>query len=614
MTSYRTTSVSMMHRAALNIAAKGKPVFPCKSDKAPYTPRGFYDATLVPAQVNMFWNSFRSAAIGIPTGDVSGMLVLDVDVDPSKGLDGEADLLQLEIPRTKTVRTPRGGRHLYFRCPQGARGRNLTPALEAKANGQYVIVPPSAGYRVIDDAPIAEAPECLFGVDNDPSGFDTRGGNRASSRPENVGGTIPQGERNRTLFFFALDLKDAGHGREEVLKRTLEANLSRCQPALAEREVENIVKSAMRYPIRSVKVSPEVTEFCDLLEDEWWATVWKGVGGKTDRDAKRALIEFARRYGRLVEDGQAIEVSVSVRTLALAAAAHYVTVSRGVTKRLAKSGQVVKLDNGRGPLEAATWRLCARTPETVQSANTQHSGGAIGNEMLCVSGSDNGRAKSLQDLDTPAFRWRGLVGKGAAGVLYLLEAHGPMPEEEIAHALGYARVCDMRRRSYLPRLIELGLVEDRGGTYALYNDHVERVDKVRSMPYSPERRRRSNSVEGRAVVEIDHATTYASEVEREMKDIRDHERDQEKYRRYLDELAEVANTSFYDLGVVAEPEAERRRPSPRIDEPEETGSPPCKKHHARACTSCAEEFARLVRQGYKRRFLLEDMYLQKEVG
>jgi hypothetical protein len=117
MTSYRTTSVSMMHQAALNIAAKGKPVFPCKSDKAPYTPRGFYDATLDPAQVDMFWNSFRSAAIGIPTGDVSGLLVLDIDVDPSKGLDGEAEFRQLErehreLPRTKTVRTPRDGRHL----------------------------------------------------------------------------------------------------------------------------------------------------------------------------------------------------------------------------------------------------------------------------------------------------------------------------------------------------------------------------------------------------------------------------------------------------------------------------------------------------------------------
>jgi Bifunctional DNA primase/polymerase, N-terminal/Primase C terminal 1 (PriCT-1) len=609
MKSYRDNTI-LVHEKALKIAAKGKPVFPCR-DKRPLTPRGFKDATVDPAQVNMFWNKHRGAMIGMPTGKRSGVFVVDVDRPEAVGeLPGR-------LPKTRTIRTPRGGRHYYFKHVDGISNSTGTmpDGIDVRGEGGYCILPPSAGYKVIDNSPIADAPSWLLRALRDEPRKPSGPGRSGSSVPDD-GMPIPEGSRNRTLFFYALDLKDEGLHHDDVLATTLQANQERCQPPLPETEIESIVKSAMRYPVRSGKGSPEVTEFCDQLEDEWWAAVWKGVGGKTDRDAKRALIEFARRHGRLVEDGQAIEVSVSVRTLALATAAHYVTVSRGVTKRLAQSGGVVKLDNGRRPLEAATWRLYATT---VQGANTQHSSGAIDNEMLCVSGSDNGRSKSLQDLDTPAFRWRGLVGKGASGVLYILEAYGPMTELEIAHALGYTRVCDMRRRSYLPRLIELGLVEDRGGTYALYNDHVERVDKVRNMPYSPERSRRSNSAEGRAVVEIDHATAYASEVERETKDIRDHERDQEKYRRYLDELTEVADTSFYDLGVVAAPptppaKAERRRPSPRIDEPEETGSPPCKKHHARACTSCAEEFARLARQGYKRRFLLEDMYLHKEAS
>ena len=44
-----TYSSKILHQAALKIAAKGKPVFPCKPDKAPYTARGFKDATTDPA-------------------------------------------------------------------------------------------------------------------------------------------------------------------------------------------------------------------------------------------------------------------------------------------------------------------------------------------------------------------------------------------------------------------------------------------------------------------------------------------------------------------------------------------------------------------------------------
>ena len=42
---------SIIHQAALKLAGKGKPNFPCKDNKAPYTARGFKDATTDPAHV-----------------------------------------------------------------------------------------------------------------------------------------------------------------------------------------------------------------------------------------------------------------------------------------------------------------------------------------------------------------------------------------------------------------------------------------------------------------------------------------------------------------------------------------------------------------------------------
>ncbi len=48
----------MIHRAAINIAGKGKPTFPCKGNKAPCTPRGFKDATTDPGRVTALWNHY----------------------------------------------------------------------------------------------------------------------------------------------------------------------------------------------------------------------------------------------------------------------------------------------------------------------------------------------------------------------------------------------------------------------------------------------------------------------------------------------------------------------------------------------------------------------------
>jgi hypothetical protein len=113
---YRDTSVlskPSIHRAALRITNKDKPVFPCRPDKSPYTPHGFHDATTNPGQVNAYWNKYSGASIGVPTGKRSGVLVMDVDRLEALGK------LPQELPETLTIRTPRGGRHYYFNHVEG---------------------------------------------------------------------------------------------------------------------------------------------------------------------------------------------------------------------------------------------------------------------------------------------------------------------------------------------------------------------------------------------------------------------------------------------------------------------------------------------------------------
>ena len=57
-------------------------------------------------------------AIGVPTGNVSGIVVLDIDVH--KGKDGREYLsaLSIPIPATSIASTPSGGLHYYFANPE----------------------------------------------------------------------------------------------------------------------------------------------------------------------------------------------------------------------------------------------------------------------------------------------------------------------------------------------------------------------------------------------------------------------------------------------------------------------------------------------------------------
>ena len=106
--------------AALAYARAGFPVFPVRVDKAPLTPHGFKDATTEETQIREWWSEVARRRMRMPTGALSGVVVLDVD--PRHG--GDESLAQLveehgPLPDGPVVNTGGGGRHLYFKHPGG---------------------------------------------------------------------------------------------------------------------------------------------------------------------------------------------------------------------------------------------------------------------------------------------------------------------------------------------------------------------------------------------------------------------------------------------------------------------------------------------------------------
>jgi hypothetical protein len=147
--------------------AMGVPVFPCDDQKRPLTAHGFKDATANPEEIRRIFANPKASMIGMPTGEITWLVVVDVDVK-----DGRAGMEWLNanshrLPQTRTIRTGSGGLHIYLRWP-GQPIRNsagkIAPGIDIRGDGGYVIVPPSPGYAIADDSEVAEVPDWLIPI------------------------------------------------------------------------------------------------------------------------------------------------------------------------------------------------------------------------------------------------------------------------------------------------------------------------------------------------------------------------------------------------------------------------------------------------------------------
>jgi len=251
--------------AALAFARAGIPIFPCVRDgKRPLTPAGFNDASSDIDQVSAWWARWPGANLGMPTGSVSGVDVVDIDVAQAiSGFDaferaGAAGLVEGDLAR---VRTPSGGMHVYFpasvdrpqRCWQAAAAH-----IDFRGNGGYVVVPPSTllrsngriGYRLVMLSAGGAKPVDAVALRDliDPHAPRAAGRPGASVVPEPTRlaqwvGRLQEGERNSGLFWAACRLTEAGFTSAAVEAALASAAASAGLPEL---EITATIRSANR--------------------------------------------------------------------------------------------------------------------------------------------------------------------------------------------------------------------------------------------------------------------------------------------------------------------------------------------------------------------------------
>jgi hypothetical protein len=155
------TAVPTIIRTLAALIDAGLPCFPCNADKRPVTPRGFKDATSDRKTLRELWRRYPGPLIGIPTGEMSRLDV--VDIDPRHGGDYWFVEHKARLPATRVHQTRGGGFHLFFQHESGLRcstGR-IAAGVDIRADGGYVIWWPCVGLPVTSEMPVARWPNWL---------------------------------------------------------------------------------------------------------------------------------------------------------------------------------------------------------------------------------------------------------------------------------------------------------------------------------------------------------------------------------------------------------------------------------------------------------------------
>ncbi len=309
--------------AALRFAEKGIPVFPCrpnddsrtgKKAKSPLIEGGFKNATIQNGIIRSWWSKWPDAAIGMPTGAPTGTFVVDLDI--REGSNGEASLAALErrhdpLPVTYRVRTPSGGEHIYFSMPDGVDVRcssgKIGHGIDIRANGGYVIVPPSrlsdeddktvGCYEWTEGSPssLAEPPDWLIALINErpiptfalPQQSQVSAASLIKADLDDVCATVASaqpGTRNDTLNKAAFAVGRAvsfGRIEQDAAKQALISAAQAC--GLDESEASSTISSGIEAGLNKL---PKGSFFAD-----------KNAKGGTDTRSLRNVTIFLAQCG-----------------------------------------------------------------------------------------------------------------------------------------------------------------------------------------------------------------------------------------------------------------------------------------------------------------------------
>ena len=317
---------------ALRYAAAGIPVFPlhwikqdgtcscrqgdlceCKG-KHPRIKNWGEEASTDPEKVGAWWDKAPLANIGIPMGERSGLVTLDVDTRHG----GDKSLEQLEqefgkLPTTITATTGGGGKHYIFKYTEELCLKNVVgfrDGLDVRTQGGMIVAAPSlhqSGNRYAWDeglspfeAEAADMPEWLI-AEIRKVGTKLTTKKKADPAPRKK---IKEGGRNNHLTSLAGSLRRKGISEDGIIATLRAENKDRLDPPLDDDTVVAIARSITRYQPedestdykltdvgnaeRFVAMFKDAVKYCAIYK-KWF--IWNGKFWEQDDTGK--IITYA---------------------------------------------------------------------------------------------------------------------------------------------------------------------------------------------------------------------------------------------------------------------------------------------------------------------------------
>jgi hypothetical protein len=269
---------------------------PIGQEKMPLVPwKEFQERFPTEKEVCQWIAKYPTLNVGIVTGAISNLVVLDIDSDAGKEV---MDNYLPDTLQTPTVKTKKGT-HYYFRPPEGKKIQNkhrFKTDCDIKGDGGYVLAPPSINYQWLIDLSTTIAvfpPNLLTFVD----GYSRRQLSTSIPNPQSATVNLPvdldlsAGHRDDSLYHMAVVMKRGGASEGEANK-VLCALADKCAPPFAHTDALDKVKSAYHGGLPS--------ERSQAGEVKTWVQETVGIFSVADCDRELCLIAPTQKNNRKI--------------------------------------------------------------------------------------------------------------------------------------------------------------------------------------------------------------------------------------------------------------------------------------------------------------------------
>jgi hypothetical protein len=297
--------MSEIKKAAREYVQRGWSVIPCRG-KIPLAEWKEFQTRLPLMKEIDAWP--EDANVGIVTGQVSGLGVIDIDSD--KGFSGLKKILPDNFV-SPIVNTPRGGKHLY--CLHSAAIRNKAgvgiEGVDFRGEGGFVVAPPSVGpggkpYTWDSDfGPGTKLPP----VPDEYVKLVIRATGVIGEKTWRVadGKMFSEGRRNNDFFHFALRL---AKGKADQAEAYAYLKMMADKSGFPDRELKMVIESAFERATREERnLSTEIRNFIDVTDGSFNVKDLSqalNIVNSNDKGTLRVVLHRLRKDGVIDKAGK----------------------------------------------------------------------------------------------------------------------------------------------------------------------------------------------------------------------------------------------------------------------------------------------------------------------